>query len=35
MENISLNEYENIEKINFSKIVCDDCYKYNRNNIYN
>ena len=35
IENIHLNEYENIQKIDFSKIICNECYKYNINNIYN
>jgi len=35
IENIPLNEYENMQKIDFSKIICDGCYKFNRNNIYN
>jgi len=35
LESISLNEYENMQKINLSKIICNDCYKYNKNNIYN
>ena len=34
IENISLNEYENIQKIDLSKIICNECCKYNKNDIY-
>jgi len=34
-ENIPINEYENIEKIDLSKIICNNCCKNNMNNIYN
>ena len=34
IENILLNEYENLQKIDFSKIICNKCNN-NRNNIYN
>ena len=30
-ENILLNEYENMQKIDISKIVCNNCYKNNNN----
>ena len=30
-ENILLNEFENIQKIDISKIVCNKCYKNNNN----
>ena len=31
IENISLNEYENMQKIDLSKRICNECYKYNKN----
>ena len=31
IENISLNEYENLQKIDYLKIICNECYKYNKN----
>ena len=31
IENISFNEYENLQKIDYSKIICNECYKYNKN----
>ena len=34
MENISINEYENIQKIDLSKIICNKCCKNNISNIY-
>jgi len=34
IENILLNEYENLQKIDYSKIICNKCNN-NRNNVYN
>ena len=31
IENIPLNEYENMQKIDISKIICNICYKNNNN----
>ena len=31
IENILLNEYENIQKIDMSKVICNKCYKNNIN----
>jgi len=35
MNNILLNEYENIEKIDISKIICDNCKIKNKSKTYN
>ena len=35
MENILLNDYENTQKVDLSQIICNNCYKYNLNNIFN
>ena len=32
---INFNEFENIQKIDISKIKCEVCKKYNKSNIYN
>jgi len=34
IENIKLNEYENIENIDISKIICNKCKKNNKSNTY-
>ena len=35
INNIFLNEFENIEKIDISKIICDNCKTKNKSNSYN
>ena len=35
VENISLNEYEKTQKIDISKIICDECKINNKANSYN
>jgi len=35
INNILINEYENMEKIDISKIICDECKKKNKSNTYN
>ena len=35
INNISLNEYENLQKIDESKIICNNCNKINKNESYN
>ena len=35
IDNILLEEYENIEKIDISKIICNICNKNNKSNAYN
>ena len=35
IDNILLNEYDNIEKIDISKIICDTCKIKNKSNTYN
>jgi len=31
IDNLSLNEFENIQKIDLSQIICYECYKYKKN----
>jgi len=35
IDNILLEEYENTQKIDISKIICNICYKINKSNTYN